>query len=301
MKAGILQYLSPGLKMFLLFIMMLVSVMLVSLFVGMLGFYLYGEIDFDPQLLMSDIRIVKLLQLFQSVFVFVIPSVIAAFLFFPSHLSSLYGGNRVNLYIILASGLAIFISQYFIGWTGYVNSQLVLPESWEMISKWIEQTEKEALEITMQLTGSNSGTGFLVNIIILAVVPAIGEEWLFRGHIQRYFGEWMGGVHLPVFATSVLFAAMHLQFMTFLPRFFLSVILGYMFFYGGNLWYSIIGHFINNFLALLMMRNVEEVTTVTNSLESQPDIPFSLGVLFSFLGVIALLFFIRRVRYVANE
>ena len=44
-----------------------------------------------------------------------------------------------------------------------------------------------------------------------------------------------------------------MQFFGFLPRFFLGIILGYLFYYSGNLWMSIIAHFINNALAVLLM------------------------------------------------
>jgi len=281
MKAGALQHLSPASKMILLLAMMLVAVIFVSLFVGLLGFSLYGTIDFDPELLMSDIRLVKILQLFQSVFVFIIPSAFAAYLFFAAPLSGFHGDVRIRFNVLFISAIAILVSQYFIVWTGYVNSQMVLPESWEKISMWITQTEEEAIRITMKLTESNAGVGFVVNVIILALVPAIGEEWLFRGHLQRYFGDWTKSVHMAIFITSVLFATMHLQFMTFLPRFFLGMILGYLFYYGGNLWYSIIGHFANNFLALLLMRVNETETVVTNPMEMQQGFTFSVGVVFS--------------------
>jgi len=281
--------------MILLFILMLVAMLFVSLFVAGLGWYLYGEANFDSELLMADVRILKLLQLLQTFFIFVVPSAIAACLFFPNALRGLYGNGRIRLNAFLASVFAILVSQYFIGWTGYMNSQITLPESWTNVSEWIIQAEEEAIRITTKLTESNTGVGFIVNVIILAVVPAISEEWLFRGHIQRYLGSWTRNIHVAIFLTSILFAAMHLQFMTFLPRFFLGMILGYLFYYGGNLWYSIIGHFTNNFLALMLMGSDDTTAAVTDQTELQQAATFSSPVVvISALGVLALIYFVYR-------
>lgn len=294
MTSGKLQHLSPVFKLLLLFILMLVAMLFISLFVAGLGWSLYGEVDFDPELLMADISVLKTLQFLQTVFVFVVPSAIAAYLFFPKALRGLYGNGSVRVNILLTSAIALLVSQYFVGWSGHINSEIVLPDSWAEIGAWILQTEDEAVKLTMKLTESNSGFGFVVNVIILAILPAIGEEWLFRGHVQRQLNCWISNIHVAIFVTSFLFAAMHLQFMTFLPRFFLGVILGYLFYYGGNLWYSIVGHFTNNFLALMFMDANAVETTVTNSIESSPDNFSFLGIIFSLLGVIALLYYVRR-------
>ena len=294
MTPGRLQHLSPVSKMILLLVMMLTAILLVSLFAGLLGYLFYGSIEFDPKLLMSDVRVVKLLQLFQTLLVFVLPSVIAAYLFSPTPLKNLYGNNSVRLKILLISAFSIFVSQYFIVWTGEVNSRLILPDSWIRLSDWITQSEEDAKILVTMLTESNHGAGFLFNVVLLAILPAIGEEWLFRGHLQKFFAVWTKSIHIAIVITCLLFAAMHLQFMTFLPRFFLGMILGYLFYYGGNLWYSIIGHFTNNFLALLFMHTKDAESVVSNQTELQQGINFSLGVALSGLGVIALLYLIRR-------
>jgi membrane protease YdiL (CAAX protease family) len=280
--------------MILLLVMMLVAMLLVSLFANLLGYLLYGGIEFDVELLMSDIRVVKLLQLFQSLFVFVIPSAIAAYLYSTQPFKELYGSSRIRLNILLISAFSIFISQYFIVWTADVNSRLILPDSWVRLSEWIALSEEGAQKLVTMLTESNHGAAFVINIVLLALLPAIGEEWLFRGHLQKYFAGWTKSIHIAIFITSLLFAAMHLQFMSFLPRFFLGIILGYLFYYGGNLWYSIIGHFTNNFLALLFMHTKDAESVVSNQTELQQVINFSLGVALSGLGVIALLYLIRR-------
>jgi len=69
---------------------------------------------------------------------------------------------------------------------------------------------------------------FGLNIFLLAVVPAIGEEFVFRGVLQNLFAKASKKIHLSVWFTAFLFAFIHFQFMDFLPRFFLGAAFGYV-------------------------------------------------------------------------
>ncbi len=289
-----MTHFSPGLKLVLLFLMMLAAVIVFSMIMGITGRYLFDTFEFDPALFREYPGVIKFLQSTQTVLVFIVPAMIAAKLFWPESLEGLAGDSKISLNLLLASGVTMALSQYFIVWTGIVNSHIVLPESWSVVTVWIERTEKEAMELTSALTQYNSGAGFFLNIIIIALLPAMGEEWIFRGHVQRYFSDWFKNIHVAIFVTAFIFSAMHLQFMTFLPRFFMGIILGYLFYLGGNLWYAVAGHFTNNFLALVVMRhhNPDDMQDM-----SLPDIHFSAGVVISALAVIAMLFLISRVKH----
>ncbi|NPA36195.1 MAG: CPBP family intramembrane metalloprotease [Chlorobi bacterium] len=291
---GRLKHLSPGVKLLVLFIMMLAALVLFYLIAGIIFMASYCTFQPDKEIILSDVKMLKVLQLIQSVLVFVLPSVVAAILFLPSSFNELFGEKKVNIKIVFASALTLIVSQYFIGWSGFFNGCLALPESMKGISDWIISAENDAKALALKLVLSDSESGFLFNVFLIAVLPAIGEEWLFRGHIQRYLKEWTGNVHVSVFITSVLFAALHMQFLTFLPRFFLGMILGYLFYFGGSLWYSVAGHFTNNFLALLFIRS-KGVESLENGLEMNNMIHFSwVMVLISVVSTLGMLFIIRR-------
>ena len=83
-------------------------------------------------------------------------------------------------------------------------------------------------------------------------MPAIGEEFFFRGVLQRLFSEWFRNAHVAIIVTAFIFSAIHFQFYGFIPRFLLGLFLGYMFYWSGTLWLPIIIHFINNGLAVLV-------------------------------------------------
>ena len=93
--------------------------------------------------------------------------------------------------------------------------------------------------------------GFIVNLLMIGVVAAVGEELVFRGILVRLFREWTGNIHLAVFIPAFLFSALHLQFFGFLPRLLLGVFLGYLFVWTGSLRVPIIIHFINNAFAVI--------------------------------------------------
>jgi membrane protease YdiL (CAAX protease family) len=86
----------------------------------------------------------------------------------------------------------------------------------------------------------------------MAVIPALGEELLFRGVIQRLFGELTQNRHTSIILTAVLFSALHMQFFGFVPRFMLGVAFGYLLLWSGNLWLPILAHFVNNAGAVVL-------------------------------------------------
>ena len=94
-------------------------------------------------------------------------------------------------------------------------------------------------------------------------MAGLSEEIFFRGFIQRLFIENKLNHHLAIWFTAILFSAIHLQFFGFVPRVLLGAVLGYLYFYSGNLWLSIIAHTVNNGFAVVM-------AYITGSLESDP-------------------------------
>ncbi len=93
--------------------------------------------------------------------------------------------------------------------------------------------------------------GLLFNLFMVALIPAVGEEFLFRGTLQRIFSEWLRSEHLAVWTTAVLFSLMHYQFLGFMPRILLGALFGYLFLWTGNIWVPVLAHFVNNAVAVV--------------------------------------------------
>ena len=89
-------------------------------------------------------------------------------------------------------------------------------------------------------------------MLIIALIPAFGEELLFRGLIQKGLFKSWGNIHLAIWLSAFLFSALHLQFLGFIPRFLIGGLLGYLFFWSGSIWLPILAHFVNNATAVLL-------------------------------------------------
>lgn len=80
----------------------------------------------------------------------------------------------------------------------------------------------------------------------MGFVPAFCEETLFRGGLQNFLTRSTRNPWLSVIIVSLIFSAAHFSFYGFLFRFLLGAVLGFIYYYSGNLWLSILAHFINN-------------------------------------------------------
>lgn len=100
---------------------------------------------------------------------------------------------------------------------------------------------------------------YLVSLIMLAILPAVFEETLFRGGLQNLLSRWWKAPVLAIVVTSVIFSAVHGSYLGFLSRAILGFVLGWMYYRTGNLWLNIIAHAANNTIAVttlyIMRRN----------------------------------------------
>lgn len=156
--------------------------------------------------------------------------------------------NGFLLYLLAILALAFLIP--LVNYTAYFNEQMSLPESLHFIEEKMKYMEDLAKEITMQLLETDSFFMLIINIIVIAAAPAIGEELMFRGAIQKTLQDKKS----PLFAiiiTSVIFSAMHFQFYGFVPRFILSVFLGMLYYFSGSIRLNMFAHFCNNAVAVV--------------------------------------------------
>ena len=94
---------------------------------------------------------------------------------------------------------------------------------------------------------------YIISIVVIAFLPALFEETLFRGGMQNLFSRWFKKPLLAIVLTSIIFSAIHGSYLGFLSRFALGFVLGWMYYRTGNIWLNIIGHFFNNAFAVTAM------------------------------------------------
>jgi hypothetical protein len=90
-------------------------------------------------------------------------------------------------------------------------------------------------------------------LLIFGLLPAMGEELLFRGIIMKFSYNNSRNIHLAILLSAALFALAHNSAYTFLPIMFAGIILGYIYYLSGSIWLSIVAHFLNNVFAVLAL------------------------------------------------
>ncbi len=118
---------------------------------------------------------------------------------------------------------------------------------------WARAKEDQAAGLTKYLTNFNSGGRLLVGLVVIAIVPAVAEELVFRGVVQRNLVQWFGSRHVGIWLAAALFSAIHLQFFGFVPRFVLGLLLGYLYEWSGNILVPMAAHFTQNAVQLMLL------------------------------------------------
>ncbi len=207
---------------------------------------------------LSETGIMRILQVIQSVGIFIVPSAIGTWLFYDNRYTDNFGSFKKISPSILSVSIIIMISSTpLISWASYINTNIPVPEALADIWQWMKEKESAAIELTRTFLSGSTATDYAANILIMALLPAIGEEWLFRGMIQPMMARATKNSDIAILITAIIFSALHFQFLTFVPRVILGVILGYLFYLGKNLWLPIAAHFINNFVAFAAYKYYE--------------------------------------------
>lgn len=198
------------------------------------------------------ININRILLLFQHFGLFIVPAIVF------SKLSSTnwktYIGFRPTLKpFIWGSAIIMILSLPAINGLSWINEQMVLPDFLGSLEEVFKGLEDSAAQLTSALTESGEIGPLLANLFIIALIPAIGEEMIFRGLILPILRRWTNSANWAVWISAILFSFMHLQFYGFLPRLILGALLGYLFVWSRSLWAPIIAHFTNNALAVAVI------------------------------------------------
>ena len=127
-----------------------------------------------------------------------------------------------------------------IQWLGEINSFIPVPD-------FFVELEQAQMELIERILGSD--IGLPSTVFALAITPAICEELLFRGYLQRQF-ERSFGIAGGIAATGILFGVYHFRLTQVIPLAVLGIFLGWLVWRTGSLWAPILVHFLNNAFAI---------------------------------------------------
>jgi uncharacterized protein len=242
----------------------------------------------------NDLAFMRYILILQDIAIFIIPSLIILRLLKPETAErmpemQLPELKEVGLVIILA-----FCLFPVTGFTGEINSAMHLPESLSGVEQWMIRQEDKADGLLNLLIVSNTFPAMLLNLLMIAILPAVGEELIFRGVFQTIFCKLFRSGHLAIWFAALLFSTIHFQFFGFIPRLILGLVFGYLFYWSGTLWLPVISHFVNNAFPVILayIQGVEK-------LKAPVDIPLLHQLLILPLPVIAgliILFYFRNNR-----
>jgi len=198
----------------------------------------------------NEINLLSFFQVTYSMGLFLIPALLAGFLFSGKSLEYLSGKVRPLGITIILAVLLILGSVPVINFLAEFNMNISLPDKLSGLETRIRETESEAEKLMDLFLSDTSISRFIINLFMIAVIPAFGEEFFFRGVLQRIFTELFRNKHVAIIIGAVLFSFMHLQFLGFIPRILLGALFGYMLVWTGSIWVPVIAHFVNNAIAV---------------------------------------------------
>jgi len=248
----------PFLQLIVLFLMMFFCVGVFLLMAQGLLNALWGVNLFETPDLIYEygnpevVQINRVLLLFQHLGLFVIPAIVFAKLC-SSSWKQFLGFRFILPQFLVGSAVLMIVALPFINVLAWLNEGLEFPMALKGLEEVFVSMEANAMELTEAIAMTESVGLLIFNLLVVAVLPAFGEEMIFRGLILPMIRRWTGNVHVAVWVTAFLFSAMHLQIFGFLPRLILGALLGYLFVWSRTLWAPIVAHLANNGLALILM------------------------------------------------
>ncbi|MFM6975841.1 MAG: lysostaphin resistance A-like protein [Sphingobacteriaceae bacterium] len=228
--------------LYLVFLMFL-GTLVFSLLGFLIGILIYGSAQ--------GVGFLKTLQIVSSIGTFLIPAWVYARSENPNALQFFTLNKAPNFVLLFLTVAVMFSSSASMEWIIEWNRGLHLPGFLNNLENWMRQQESQMQELIKKLSFMQTKADFALNLVMLALLPAIGEELIFRGCIQKISTRFTKNHHLGIWITAIIFSAIHLQFYGFFPRMLLGALFGYLLVWSNNLWFPIIAHFINNSLVVI--------------------------------------------------
>lgn len=229
----------------------------------------------------------KAIQAVNAIFGYLLPAILTAFLlnYRPYHLMGFkmpIKAPQAGL-VVLIMLVALVVSAAL----SYFNNAIPIPDDWrEYFDKLESQYNKQA-EAILSL---NSVSDYVLALVVMAFLPALCEEALFRGGLQNFLTRSTNKAIISIIVVSLLFSVAHFSYYGFLSRFFLSIVIGMIYYYSGSLWLAVLAHFLNNALSVTVLyyyksqgKSITEAIAATNdSWWSIFALPLLIGLLIVF-------------------
>lgn len=274
-------------KLGLLLIFMLVGMMLSSMLgiiPGLLSGMEYDEIAKNPGIMQENAPVwsLRMLLFLNQISTFLLPAILFSFLFHKKNKLSELGISKGLNWKHVFGGIILLVAAYpSVNFLHWINQQLPLAD-------WMRTSEERVATLLKRLLETDNILVVIQNILLIAVTPAICEELIFRGVIQKEFEKHLKNGHLAVWLGALLFSLIHFQFEGFLARVMLGAVLGHLYYWTRNLWIPIIVHFLNNLLPIIILQT--QGIDITKMQENQ--LPFQWSTLLVSIGAVIIIYLV---------
>jgi uncharacterized protein len=231
----------------------------------------------------------KWAQLLGATISFILPALLFGYFSSPKALPYVGIRRTISPLLIVLSIILLLSVQPLVAWLGHVNSLV----NFGKFQKMLQDTEavyNRALEVFLQM---NSPLDLIINLFIMALLPAIGEELFFRGALQKALLRLTNVPAVAILISSVVFALLHGTFFKLIPIFTLGLLLGTVYHFTRNLWYTITIHFLNNAMAVMAVYFSKRSETINKFANDNISAPLCMA-LISLAIVIGIVYFIRK-------
>ena len=192
-------------------------------------------------------RMLMAMSALQNIGMFIIPAVIVARIFNAGKAMRVMQINRCPNVMQIAMVLLIYVAS-----APMMNGIVLWNEGWQLPEwlSWLREMEDAAMAATEQMLSLTSVGRLVVAILLVGVLTGIGEEFFFRGSLQRLLLEQNMNRHAAIWITAFIFSVVHMQAFGVVPRMLLGAYFGYLAVWSGSLWLPILAHALNNSVAV---------------------------------------------------
>ena len=228
--------------------------------------FLFTNILVAPAMLLGsqDASSLRLMMFISQLGTFVFSAFFLAYLFSDNALTYLKIKSEISWKVAIWIVLSMIVVLPFLNFTVWINEAMKLPEWMKPLEEWMKTAEEAARKITESILIYNNWFDLVQNLIIIALMAALGEELLFRGVLQNVFGKKIRNQHITIWIVAILFSAIHLQFYGFIPRMLMGAYFGYLIYYTRSMWAPILAHFTNNAFVILVTYKYQETSGQTD-------------------------------------
>ena len=285
-----LKYQPPAIQ-FLTFLALAGGFFLLNYGISTFFFNDIGGVLMDKNAIVSQeiIGRFKWAQFAGSLVSFLLPALFFGYYSSPKALPYIGIQRSIAAELFLASVVLLFCIQPFIGWLGELNAHIRFGSLQKPFEE-MDALQNRALQVFLQM---KTPADLLVNLFIMAILPAVSEELFFRGALQKTLSGLSNKPWLAIVISSVVFSLLHGTFFKLLPIFTLSLVLGTVYQVTRNLWYPITIHFLNNALAVLSVYYADSSPILKRFASDSISVPLYIA-LVSLLVGLGIIYFIKR-------